>query len=78
MGLAQKPEYVMDFEKYYKHVDSICTKLNYIREMFEGGKEKRHILGAVVNLHRPGSYWDQKRKEARGSAQAAPKVPDGG
>jgi hypothetical protein len=68
----------MDVGKYYKHLDSICTKLNYIREMFEGGKEKRHVLGGVMNLHRPASYWDQKSKEAReGTGKDAETAPSG-
>jgi hypothetical protein len=66
--LAQKPEHVMDIGKYYEHLDSICMKLNYIREMFEGGKEKEHVRGVLMNLHRPKSYWDEKSKEAREGA----------
>jgi len=66
--LARMPEHVMDVGKYYKHLDDFCTKLNYIRQIFEGGKEKRHVLGGVINLHRPASYWDQKGKEAREAA----------
>jgi hypothetical protein len=70
--LAQKPEDMKDVGKYYKHLDSICTKLNYMRGMFEGGKEKKHILAGVMNLHRPASYWNQKSKEAREGAAGAP------
>ncbi len=76
--LAQKPEHIMDVGKYYKHLNSVCTKLNYIREMFEGGKEKKHVLGGVMNLHRPASYWDQKSKEAReGAGKGVETAPSG-
>ena len=65
-ALAERPEQIMEeVGKCYKHLDSYCVKLNHIREMFEGGMEKRHVLGGLMNLHRPASYWDQKSKEAR-------------
>jgi hypothetical protein len=50
--------------KYLAHVNNYCARINYMRLMFEGGKDKSIVLEAFKNLHRPKEYWDQKAKEA--------------
>lgn len=43
-------------------------------QMFEGGRDKKTVLDAVMNLHRPKEYWEQKAKEAVADAKDAPKA----
>jgi hypothetical protein len=78
--LAQHPEYVPDMQKYFKHLETYCTRLNYMRQMFEGGKSKEDVLGGVIAMHKPASYWEQKQKEAIAnnsakSEEGDPKTP---
>ena len=55
---------------YLKHIGIYCVRINYMRQMFEGGKTKDVVREAVTNLHRPKEYWEQKAKEKQTSAQA--------
>ena len=45
--------------KYLAHVNNYCARINYMRQMFEGGKDKSTVLEAFKNLHRPKEYWNQ-------------------
>jgi hypothetical protein len=64
VNIAQNPEYTPDMAAYLKHVDDYCVRINYMRQMFESGRDKKTVLEAVMNLHRPKEYWEQKTKEA--------------
>ena len=74
VNIAQNPEFTPNMAAYLKHVDDYCIRINYMREMFEGGKDKKTVLDAVMNLHRPKEYWEQKAKEAAAEAPDAPKA----
>jgi len=62
--LGQHPEYLPNMQKYFTHLETRCTRLNYMRQMFEGGKSKDDVLGGMIAMHKPESYWQQKSKEA--------------
>ena len=60
--IAQNPEHTPDFAAYLKHLEIYCTRLEYMRRMFEGGKDKRTVMDALINLHMPKEYRDAKAK----------------
>jgi hypothetical protein len=74
VNIAQNPEYTPNMAAYLKHVDDYCIRINYMRQIFEGGRDKKTVLGAVMNLHRPKEYWEQKAKDAAAAAIDAPKA----
>lgn len=53
IGIARYPEYLPKNyeEKYDKHLKTYCAFLNYIREMFKVGKEKKDILADLIKMH---------------------------
>ena len=57
IGWARNPENVPSLEDYRKHLSTYCTYLNHMHAMFRAGKEKKDVLAAVVNLHRPANHW---------------------
>jgi len=74
VNIAQNPEYTPNMAKYLKHIEDYCARINYMRQMFEGGKDKKIVLEAVMNLHRPKEYWEQKAKEAVAATIDEPKT----
>jgi len=73
--MALHPENVPDRQKYFNHLETYCTRLNYMRQMFEGGKSKNDVLGGVIAMHKPDAYWEEKSKEARDAAEKS-NAPD--
>lgn len=53
VNLGQNPDYIPDLAAYLKHVDTYCVRLNYMRQMFEAGKDKQIVRDAVIRMHRP-------------------------
>lgn len=74
VNIAQNPEFTPNMAAYLKHIEAYCARINYIRQMFEGGKDKKIVLEAVMNLHRPAEYWEQKAKETTVEAKDASKA----
>lgn len=74
VNIAQNTEYTPNMAAYLKHVDDYCVRINYMRQMFEGGRDKKTVLEAVKNLHRPKQYWEQKAREAFAATTDAPKA----
>jgi hypothetical protein len=68
VNIAQNPEYTPNVQGYLQHLETYCIRLTYMLQMSKGGKDKQAVLAAVINLHRPASYWEQKSKEAREAA----------
>lgn len=62
VNITQNPQYAPNFQGYLQHLEKYCARLNYMLQMFEGGKGKKTVLEGLVNLHRPASYWEQKSK----------------
>jgi hypothetical protein len=75
VNIAQNPERGPDLAAYLKHIETYCVRINYMRQMFEGGKPKDVVREAVTNLHRPKEYWEQKAKEKQTAAQATAADP---
>jgi hypothetical protein len=71
VNIAQNPEYTPNMWSYIVHVSNYCARIDYMRRMFEGGKDKTIVLEAFKNMHRPKEYWEQKAREAREAAQAS-------
>jgi hypothetical protein len=67
IGLIRNPEFLdNDFrEKYFKHLNTYCNYLNYMRGMFKSGKSKDAVLDGVKNLHKPAAYWTEQQKRAK-------------
>lgn len=53
IALANNPEGLLPVEKYRSHLTTYFNYLNYMHEMFKSGKEKKHVLEGVKNMHRP-------------------------
>jgi hypothetical protein len=63
VNLSQNPEYLSFLPAYLKHIENYCIRIDYMRRMFEGGKDKKTVMEAMINIHRPKEYWEQKAKE---------------
>ncbi|MDE3187730.1 MAG: hypothetical protein KGM96_09435, partial [Acidobacteriota bacterium] len=50
---------------YLKHVGVYIDRIDHMRKLFEAGRDKETVRGAITNLHRPKEYWDEKQKEAQ-------------
>jgi hypothetical protein len=70
IGLAHNPQYLsQDFvEKYFKHLTTYCTHLDYMHDMFKAGKTKNDVLTGVKTLHKPDSYWKRQQEILRQGA----------
>jgi hypothetical protein len=53
IGLARNPENLPPPQKHREHLQRYCAYLEYMHGMFKAGKEKKHVLAGVKNLHRP-------------------------
>jgi hypothetical protein len=62
---AKHPEYMPDPALYVRHLTIYCDRLNYMRQMFEGGKTKEDVKQGVISMHRPASYWEDQARKAR-------------
>lgn len=60
IGFKKNPEYLPSPQAYSKHLVTYCKYLDYMEGMFKAGKEKKHVLEGVKNLHRPASHWQAK------------------
>lgn len=62
MGLLRNPEFMPPekFERYKESLNRYCNYLNEMRGLFEQGRTKEQVLAAVISLHRPKSYWQEK------------------
>jgi hypothetical protein len=76
VNIAQNPEHKPNLAAYLNHIETYCTRINYMRQMFEGGKPKDVVRDAVINLHRPKEYWEQKAKDQQIAVQQASAVVD--
>jgi hypothetical protein len=54
------PETKPDLTGYLQYLESYCIKLNRMLQLFEAGRDSQTVMDAVINLHRPKEYWDQK------------------
>jgi hypothetical protein len=76
IGLAHHPEALPSPDKYIEHVGKYCTYLNYMQEMFKGGKSKQDVLAGVISLDKPASYWaEQQAKIKAATATVSPPDP---
>jgi hypothetical protein len=55
IGLSRNPENLPSPQEHREHLQKYCAYLEYMNGMFKAGKEKRHVLAGVKNLHRPAS-----------------------
>jgi hypothetical protein len=60
IGFKNNPENLPSPEAYSKHLVTYCKYLDYMHGMFKAGKEKKHVLEGIKNLHRPASHWQAK------------------
>jgi hypothetical protein len=71
VNLAQNPEYLSFLPSYLKHIENYCARINYMRQMFEGGKDKATVMAAMINIHQPAEYWAEKAKQEKAAAETA-------
>lgn len=68
VGLARNPQYMEPYTsgRYFAHLSVYCTYLDHARKLFEAGRDKTTVQTALINMHRPKSYWEaQAKAEAR-------------
>jgi hypothetical protein len=75
IGLAHHPEALPSPDKYIEHVGKYCTYLNYMHEMFKGGKSKQDVLAGVISLHNPASYWAEQQAKIKAATASPPDPP---
>jgi hypothetical protein len=72
IGLRKNPEYLPSAQVYTQHLITYCRYLDYMEGMFKAGKEKKHVLEGVRNLHRPASYWQAQQAQSATQASNSP------
>jgi len=66
ISLAGNPEYISGFAgRYFEHLNTYCTYLGHMHELFKAGKPRDVVLAAVTNLHRPASHWEAQQKRTQ-------------
>jgi hypothetical protein len=67
ISLAQNAQFLPpDFPgTYYKHLATYCAYLKHMHELFKAGRPRSVVLQAVINLHRPASYWEARQGEQK-------------
>jgi len=55
IGLSRNPQNLPRTERHREHLAKYCAYLNYMHEMFKAGKEKKHVLAGLKEMHRPAS-----------------------
>ncbi len=61
---AKYPEHMPDPALYLQHLSNYCARLNYMRQMFGGGKTKEDVKQGIMSIHRPASYWEGQAAKA--------------
>jgi len=51
VNLRNNPESLDFLPGYVKHVETYCARVDYMRQMFEGGREKQIVMDAMIRLH---------------------------
>lgn len=64
IGFAHYPEYLETYTsgRYFSHISMHCSYLNYIQKLFEAGRDKSIVLTALIDMHRPKSFWEAQAK----------------
>lgn len=68
IGMKKNPEWLPSPDAYVQHLVAYCKYLDYMEGMFKAGKEKKHVLEGVINLHRPASYWKEQQAKAKAAS----------
>jgi len=61
VGLSRNREYLPPPERYCEYLAKYCAYLEYMHGMFKAGKEKKHVLAGLRNMHRPASHWAKSK-----------------
>jgi hypothetical protein len=65
IGIVRNPEYLAGVpDKLLKHHFTYVTYLDHARKLFEAGRDRKTVMQALVNMHRPMSYYVEKAKAA--------------
>jgi hypothetical protein len=64
IGLAHNPEYLEPYTsgRYFGHISVYCSYLNHLQKLFEAGRDKATCLEALINMHRPKTFWEAQAK----------------
>ncbi len=78
ISLAHYPEYLETYTsgRYFSHISVYCSYLNHVQKLFEDGRDKTTVLGALINMHRPKAFWEAQAK-AQSLADASKKKEEG-
>jgi hypothetical protein len=57
ISFIRNPETALNTQGYVKHLGTYCGRLDYMHNMFKAGKTKEDVLGGMIAMHRPASYW---------------------
>jgi hypothetical protein len=75
ISFHRNPEVCQQNEGYIQHLETYCSRLDYMHNMFKAGKSKADVLGSMIAMHRPASYWQAQAEQARAQAQQPPEEP---
>ena len=60
-----------DMTGYVKHLTTMCDRLHYAWSMFKGGRMRSDVLGGLINMYKPESYWREQSAKAVREASGA-------
>jgi hypothetical protein len=56
IGWVMNPQHVPDPDRYTKHIQQYCQKLDYMLGMFNANKDRKDVLAGLQRLHTPGGF----------------------
>ena len=60
---AKPEEWHPRIEKHVKHWQRYVEYLNHIEQLFRAGRNKEHVLQAIINMHRSIKRWEEVARE---------------
>jgi hypothetical protein len=60
-GLSRNPENLPSPQRHRAYLSKYCGFLDYMHGMFSAGREKKHVLAGVKNMHKPAGEWAKAR-----------------
>jgi hypothetical protein len=68
IGIQRNPGRASIVQKHLEHWKTLCNYLDYIENMFRGGRTQSEVLAGVKNLHKNPSAWQPKNVSGPRSA----------
>ena len=62
---------VPNIDPYLAHVKTYIDRIDYMRKMFEAGRDKATVRQAIINMHTP---FEELQRQAKEAAQGSSKL----